>query len=257
MVRSELLTEIFAFADEEEDLDEADEDDGPEVVVNDIINTPARARKVFNRHPKTKTAAIAAMGITSLGVSGTQFLTGGGAIAVATGAAAGAGPVGLVIAGAALAGGSQGLAVRSMIKTHRHILGLNDIRLGAAEIRCPSADTPEHEQIETKILDYIIKKKKKKMRKKAISSAPLGGLLVLQHRAGKGLAKWALGRKGKNRNLYAQIIAQHHWWTSGECGLTTAILAELFGMSEELAVAAGEIDPNDTAPAIARKMKSV
>src|SRR5439155_8337638 len=129
----------------------------------------------------------------NIGTTATQAATGGGALALATGAAAvSATGVGLVVVGGLLTVGSCVYSARSAYKTYQHRNGLQDLERRKGGFHCKiiplgarhhdvDAGLPpnlqQHNTVCDEVLPYIIAKKDAKFHRKVASSVPGVGLL--------------------------------------------------------------------------------
>ena len=211
--------------------------------------------------PTAKKATSYAKGAVGVGVSAATQITNatGGAAgmgALLAGASLSAGPIGLLIASAAMTVTSSATKAISAKKTHDHIKGLESIQLNAGSLVCEGHQT-DHKFILEKSLPYIIAKKKKKRLRKLGGAVPIVGSSVETARSKiKGGIKWLKNSRGKNRLFHAEKIAGHHC-SLDPCPLTTAIIAELFGISNEDAAAARSVRSDQLATVLSIKMKSV
>jgi hypothetical protein len=147
---------------------------------------------------------------------------------VVTGAAgaAGATGIGLLVGGSALAVVSSGLAVRSAVRTNRHLSGLQFIYDHRGELSC---EDPRHDIIADQVLPYIIFQKSKKLGRKEFSAIPvIGGLQGLRG-AMRKVQKWSHGNLGARRETAAKWLAAHLLET--KCPLPQVIAKELFAGS--------------------------
>lgn len=174
--------------------------------------------------------------------------------ALISGASLGAGPIALLVASAALTVVQSTAHAVSAYKTNEHIKNLRAIYAEASSYGCQCQDH-NHSHIQNTVLPYIIAQKEKKRVRRMGSAVPVLGSAIEQARAkARASYKWATGSLGKNRTLYAQQLAHHH--TCG-CDLTSAIIAELFGLSKEEADASRRCLIAELAAVISVKLKSV
>ncbi len=250
-------------------MEDEDEDDGADQIwmpPSDAqpVEEPVRkvaptSKEAVGFSPRAKTMATVAKGGASFGVgaaTNVTNITGGtaGFGALVGGATLSAGPIGLLIASAALTLATTGTKVVSAKKTHDHIKALEKIKLGAGDLTCNRVDN-NHKFIVDKTLPYIIAKKKKKRLRKVGGAVPVIGAVETARAKVKAGLKWAKGTLGKNRLFHAEMLANHH--TSARCQLTSAIIAELFGISNDDAVEASFVKTDQLAKVISIKMKSV
>ena len=261
----------LVMGDDDDDDDGADQvwmavgNDGSDTLGKTKPRKVATTKQALGFDPKAKTVAHGVKTTASLGVTtATQItnFTGGaaGVGALVGGATLSAGPIGLLIASAALTLASTGTKAVSAKKTHDHIKALEKIRLEAGSLTCDHNHN-EHKFILETSLPYIIAKKKKKRFRKVGGAVPvIGATLESVRAATKAGMKWAKGTRGKNRHFHAEKIAVHHTRTTllrRVCPLTTAIIAELFGVSTEDAALASSVPSDQLATVISIKMKSV
>ena len=189
--------------------------------------------------------------------SGGAIMGQAGWMALFTGASLSAGPISLLVASTALTIADSAKNLRSAYKTNQHIKQLDEILAHAIEYRCAGIYDPSHDHIINKVLPYIIAKKKKKKIRRAGSAVPVIGSAIEQTRA-KAKATYKLmrdGGLGKNRKLFAHQLAEHH--VRYCCGLTTAIIAELFNVSVRDAQMTADCDITELGAVLSLKMKSV
>lgn len=264
--KDEKLVEQLSQLDLELNDEDEDDEDQPYMMVgpvtiqkNTFKNATVKDNLGFN--PKSKKVANKAKTALQLGTTGTTSLvnmTGGhaGLTALIGGATLGAGPIGLLVASAALTLASSTSKVISAKKTHDHIKGLQKIQLNASSYGCKSKSKNNHNYIIETALPYIIAKKTKKRTRKLGGSVPIiGSNLETARSAIKSVIKRARRTRGKSRYLNAQKIAEHH--TETRCELTAAIIAELFGISMDDAAETFTIDTEQLATVLSIKMRSV
>ncbi len=175
--------------------------------------------------------------------------------ALISGATLGAGPIALLVASAALTAAQSAKHGISAYKTNTHIKNLQKIYADAAAYQCDDQKL-EHSHVQNIILPYIIAQKEKKKIRRMGSAVPVIGSAIEQTRAKvKATYKWATGNLGKNRKLHAEQLARHH--CNSRCDLTSAIIAELFGLTKEEADAARLCHIQELAAVISIKLKSV
>ena len=178
--------------------------------------------------------------------------------ALVSGATLGTGPIALLVASAALAITDAAKNGVSAYKTDVHIKNLQKIHANAASYKCESVSV-DHSYVVDTILPYIIAKKQKKKIRKIGSAVPMIGSAIEQARAKmKAGYKKAMGTLGKNRKLQAQYLATHHCTAlSGGCDLTSAIIAELFGLTTDEADATRKCNAVELSAVLSLKFKSV
>jgi hypothetical protein len=198
------------------------------------------------RNRTTKQVAKGAATAANIGLSSAQAATGGGALAMATGAAAvSATGVGLVVTGGLLTIGSAVYAARSAYKTYQHRTVLQEIERRKGGYLCKlipmTARHPdlaqllppnrrEHNIVADEVLPYIIEKKDAKFHRKVASAVPGVGLLEGMRAVGKKGYKWAAGTLGENRTSASRWLAVH--LITHRCELAEAIVAELYSLEE-------------------------
>lgn len=172
------------------------------------------------RNVALPSVSVAQAATHSVGLS--SVVTGGG-VALAGISATG---VGLLATGAALAAVSSGLAIRSAVRTDRHLLGLQHIYNNRASLPCSNPNDGCHEIVADQVLPYIIFQKSKKLGRKKVAAIPIiGGLQGLRGVVRKA-QKWHSGTLGVRREKAAKWLAAHLLGT--RCLLVQVVIRELF-----------------------------
>lgn len=189
--------------------------------------------------------------------SGGALMGQAGWAALFSGAALSAGPISLLIASAALTIADSTKNAVSAYKTNQHIKNLQALQSKGAKGHFCQGQSNHHDHIFDTILPYIIAKKQKKKIRKMGSAVPVIGSAIEQTRAkSKALYKLAKhGGIGRNRKLHAEYLARHHCHRT--CYLTTDIIAELFSISFEEALATRDCNHIELAAVLSLKFKSV
>jgi len=226
----------------------------PGAKVADITELPPG--KPINRHRMQKKVAKGVATATSIGVSAAQIGTGTGALALVAGAVSATG-VGLVVTGGVLTVASALTSGRSAYKTDKHIDGLKDILTNRGTYDCsPVEGLPRnslaHTRIAEQVLPYIIKQKQWKLGRKVASAVPGVGLLEGLRAISKKGYKYARGTLGVERDRAAGWLTIH--FCDHHCGLTDAIITELYGKDEMIWLR--EQEAAVIQPLIADKLKS-
>jgi hypothetical protein len=195
----------------------------------------------INRWRTGKQVAKVGGVVGGMGIQAAQFATGTSTLALVTaGAAASATGIGLIVTGAAL---TLGMAATSAVAAHKSRLHRNHLQAIADRVRayaCGPVDPTnaeglnrfEHECIANDVLPYIIEQKNKKFHRKVVGAVPGVGLLESARAIGKKAYKAATGTLGQERNRSARWLAKH--LITHNCGLTQAIVAELYSFDEML-----------------------
>lgn len=249
--------------DEDEDDEDQSERRGSWHQIQQVAPTvKPKASSTLSTNPRRRAAMQAAKTTARVGVTGaaigTSVATGAsvGWVAVASGATLAAGPIGILVASTALTLTNSALNARSAYKTQKHIKALEEIQANAGSYACFAAGSPKHSAIANTILPYVIAKKKKKMIRKSAKVIPIIGSAIEGTRAGiKSIHKRRMGTRGVDRELHAETLANHH--CNSDCGLTAAIIAELFSVDLADAEAARDCSIPQLAALIAIKFKSV
>lgn len=249
--------------DEEEDEEDQSERRGSWHQIQQVApRVKPKASSTLGTNPKRRAVINVAKGTARVGMTGatigTSVATGAsiGWVAVASGATLAAGPIGILVASTVLTVTNSALNVRSAYKTHQHIKGLEQIQANAGSYACNAAGSAKHSAIANTILPYVIAKKKKKMVRKSAKVIPIIGSAIESTRASiKSLHKRRMGTRGVERELHAETLANHH--CNSDCGLTAAIIAELFSVDLADAEAARDCSIPQLAALIAIKFKSV
>jgi hypothetical protein len=236
---------------------------------------PPAPRTAINRHREVKRAAQVTASLGGIALSGAQYATGTGAIALATGAAGAvsATGIGLVVAGAAVTVASVGLAATSAVKTHRHLLALEDLYHGRAQYasRCHEVafmahgakrgiqeqtvwSQRTHNFIADHLLPFIINKKGSKFSRKCVACVPIaGGILVNGYAISRKIYKVVTRTAGVQRFTAAYWLAEHFCRCS--CPFVDNIVSALYSV-DEMNWLHERCDYHEIAGFLADKMKS-
>jgi hypothetical protein len=207
------------------------------------------AGTAINRWRTEKQVGKAGMAVAGAGVQVAQFVTGTSTVAlVAAGAAASATGIGLVVTGAALTLGTAAFSAVAAHKSRLHRNSLQAIFDRVNAYACGPVTTGsdaeinrfEHKCIAQDVLPYIIEQKNKKYHRKVVGAVPGVGLLETARAIGKKAYKAATGSLGIERNRSARWLARH--LITHNCGLTQAIVAELYSFEEMLWMLDQEFD---------------
>ncbi|WP_282604789.1 hypothetical protein [Pelagibius sp. Alg239-R121] len=249
--------------DDDDDDDDQSERRGSWHQIQQVQPTAKpKASSTLGTNPRRRAAMQVAKGTARVGLTGASIGTGVatgatmGWMAVATGATLAAGPIGILVASTALTLTSSAINIRSAYKTQQHIRGLERIQANSGSFACFGAAGPKHTAIAHTILPYVIAKKKKKVVRKSAKAIPIIGSTIEGARSGiKSLHKRRMGTRGVDRELHAETLANHH--CNSDCGMTAAIIAELFSVDIADAEAARQCSIPQLAALIAIKFKSV
>ena len=260
-----VIEDLVLTADVEDDDDDDDQSErrGSWHQIQQVApRVKPKASSTLGTNPRRRAVMQAAKTTARVGVTGasigTSIATGAsvGWVAVASGATLAAGPIGILVASTALTLTNSALNARSAYKTHQHIKALEEIQANAGSYACFSAGSPKHSAVANTILPYVIAKKKKKMVRKSAKVIPIIGSAIEGTRASiKSIHKRRMGTRGVERELHAETLANHH--CNSDCGLTAAIIAELFSVDVADAEAARDCSIPQLAALIAIKFKSV
>ncbi len=212
------------------------------------------------------------MKAANVGIFAAEEATKTGLIALLTGSAAAvsATGIGLVAGGAALSVVTSMLALRSAVKTNRHVLVLQKLYNGRRGdefkqncIEILRDGTMQHtrwcqishEIVAEHVLPYIIHKKTSKYIRKSVTGiVPIAGALsITGFGAVKKLYKLARGTAGVNRKNAAGWLAEH--FCRCDCVLANSIVSALYSI-EEMKRLREEWDYNEIADCLAQKMQS-
>jgi hypothetical protein len=193
-----------------------------------------------NRWRTAKRTGKVGLTVAGVGVQVAQYATGASTLALVTaGAAASATGIGLIVTGAALTLSTAVLSARSANKSRVHRNHLQAIQDRVNTYACNPIDNDkaslremEHQVVATGVLPYLIEQKSTKYHRKVVGAVPGLGLVESVRAVGKKAYKAATGTLGVKRHRAARWLALH--LISHNCGLSQAIVAELYSFEEML-----------------------
>jgi hypothetical protein len=235
----------------------------PAVEFNRHMSMAANAvqQNIADRNKALKKNALRAESLATKGISAAQYathsdgvagltyaaMTGKGAVAAAALGASATG-LGLIAVAGAAALAESGLAIKSALSTHEHLLRLMKIREQldlykgkCIELPAPASTSSSQTSIFSKeshrmvegVLDYVIKQKGQKFDKKVASSIPiLGGAGVFCYSATRKVYKifGGGGGMGVDRHRNAHWLASH--LCRCNCALAEEIVSALYSVAE-------------------------